>query len=58
MIYFDAPTKRSLLRKIYDVLVPGGYLFVGRTETIDRGATPFEMLQPSIFRRPQSHERK
>lgn len=52
MIYFDNPTKRTLLQKIYDVLEPGGYLFIGRTETIDRGSTPFEMIQPSIFRKP------
>lgn len=52
MIYFDEPTKRTLVRKIYDNLLPGGYLFVGRTETLDRSNTDFEMLQPSIFRKP------
>lgn len=52
MIYFDNPTKKQLIKKIYDVLEPGGYLFVGRTETIDRGEIPFEMVQPSIFRKP------
>lgn len=53
MIYFDKPTKRELIRKIYDILEPGGYLFVGRTETIERGDVPFEMVQPSIFRKPE-----
>ena len=52
MIYFDGPTKRKLIEKIYDSLVPGGYLFVGRTETIDRESTGFEVIHPSIFRRP------
>ncbi|MDD6307604.1 MAG: protein-glutamate O-methyltransferase CheR [Clostridiales bacterium] len=51
MIYFDNVTKRELIRKIYDVMEPGGYLFVGQTETIDRNAAPFQMLQPSIFRK-------
>lgn len=52
MIYFDEPTKAELIRKIYDVLLPGGYLFVGRTETLTRSNTEFVMIQPSIFRRP------
>ncbi len=51
MIYFDRETKNQLIQKVYDVMEPGGYLFVGRTETIDRGITPFELIQPSIFRK-------
>lgn len=51
MIYFDDATKRKLIRKVYDVMEPGGYLFVGQTETIDRNAAPFQLLQPSIFRK-------
>lgn len=51
MIYFDNQTKRELIRKIYQVMEPGGYLFIGRTETIDRGAAPFQMIQPSIFKK-------
>ncbi|MGN0245706.1 MAG: CheR family methyltransferase [Lachnospiraceae bacterium] len=52
MIYFDRPTKQSLIKKLYDVLEPGGYLFVGRTETIEKGNVPFELVEPSIFRKP------
>lgn len=52
MIYFDEPTKLELIRKIYQCLVPGGYLFVGKTETIDRDKTGFDMIRPSIFRKP------
>ncbi len=51
MIYFDKETKQQLIQKVYDVMEPGGYLFVGRTETIDRSSTPFTMIQPSIFRK-------
>lgn len=53
MIYFDKPTKRELVRKVYDAMEPGGYLFIGRTETIDREAVPFELIQPSIFRKSE-----
>ena len=51
MIYFDKETKEELIAKVYEAMEPGGYLFVGRTETIDRSSTPFQMIQPSIFRK-------
>lgn len=40
MIYFDDPTKREVVQKVYDALEPGGYFFIGTTETIDRGSIP------------------
>lgn len=51
MIYFDERTKNELLQKVYDFLEPGGYLFIGMTETLDRGQVPFELVRPSIFRK-------
>lgn len=51
MIYFDTDTKKRLIQKVYDVMEPGGYLFIGRTETLDRSSTPFQLIQPSIFRK-------
>ena len=51
MIYFDKETKDELIAKVYEAMEPGGYMFVGRTETIDRSGTPFHMIQPSIFRK-------
>ena len=51
MIYFDHNTKRQLIQKVYDAMEPGGYLFIGRTETLERGSAPFHMIQPSIFRK-------
>ena len=51
MIYFDDRTKRELIQKVYDVMEPGGYLFIGQTEAIDENSTKFKMIQPSIFRK-------
>lgn len=51
MIYFDEKTKKELVRKVYDTLEPGGYLFIGTTETLDRNTVPFHIIQPSIFRK-------
>ena len=51
MIYFDEETKVKLLKKIYDVMEPGGYLFIGCTEIIDKTKSDFQSVQPSIYRR-------
>ena len=51
MIYFDTPTRDSLVRKFYDFLEPGGFLFVGHSEVIDRKAADFEYVMPSVYRK-------
>ncbi len=51
MIYFDENTKRELVKKVCNALEPGGYLFIGTTETLDRNSTPLDIIQPSIFRK-------
>lgn len=51
LIYFDDKTKKSILQKIYDCLEPGGYLFLGRTETLNREDFPFELVAPAVFRK-------
>lgn len=51
MIYFDKETKTELLKKIYDNLAPGGYLFVGTTEAVDRVKVPFKYVQPSVYKK-------
>lgn len=53
MIYFDQETKKNLIQKVYNVMEPGGYLFIGRTETLDRNIVPLQMIQPSIFRKQE-----
>ncbi len=55
MIYFDDATKRELVQKVYNALIPGGYLFIGTTETLDRSSTPFQIVQPSIFRKKEGN---
>lgn len=56
MIYFDERTKQELLQKVYDFLEPGGYLFIGTTETLDRNSVPFQIIQPSIFRKKEGND--
>jgi len=53
MIYFDAPTRARLVNRIYDHTEPGGYLFIGHSEAIDREATDFEWVHSAVYRRPR-----
>lgn len=54
MIYFDEETKLRLLRRFYDSLAPGGYLFIGHSETIDRRLSGFRYMIPSVYRKEGS----
>lgn len=56
MIYFDEKTKRELIRKIYQVMEQGGYLFIGQTETLNREDAPFQMIRPSIYRKVKASD--
>lgn len=51
MIYFDNETKDNLIRKFYDSLERGGYLFLGHSETINRMNSNFEYVMPSVYRK-------
>ena len=51
MIYFDEETKNDLVNRIYDMLVPGGYMFIGTTESIDKSKTKFKYVRPSVYRK-------
>jgi chemotaxis protein methyltransferase CheR len=51
MIYFDTPTKATLVKKFHNVLEIGGYLFIGLSETLSGIAGDLEQIAPSIYRR-------
>lgn len=52
MIYFDAKTTNALIERFYQATAPGGYLFIGHSESIDKSSTKYTYLRPSIYRRP------
>jgi len=51
MIFFDAKTRRKLVDKLYDFIAPGGYLFIGRAETIDRDEGRYQYVNPAVYRK-------
>lgn len=52
MIYFDQETKNSLINRFYNATVPGGYLMIGHSESLDRATINYKYIQPSIYRKP------
>lgn len=51
LIYFDKPTQESVIRKLIKHLVPGGYLFLGHSETIFGMDLPLKTVGPTIFKK-------
>ena len=51
IIYFDRPTQENILRKLTNHLKPGGFLFVGHSETLHDMNLPVEALGPALYRR-------
>jgi chemotaxis protein methyltransferase CheR len=51
IIYFDRPTQQSILKKITQYLLPGGYLFVGHAETLHELDLPVTPIAPALYRR-------
>ncbi len=51
MIYFDTATKKDLIEKFYSLNEPGGYLFIGRSETINRDESKYVCVAPSVYRK-------
>jgi chemotaxis protein methyltransferase CheR len=52
MIYFDNDTKARLISKFYDAIAPGGYFFIGHSESLSAFKNEFEYVKPSIYRKP------
>jgi chemotaxis protein methyltransferase CheR len=51
MIYFDSETKERLVNKLYKQLRPGGFLFIGHSETLNGLNTPFEYVKTAVYKR-------
>ncbi len=52
MIYFDRTTQEQLVERLSRKLVPGGYLFVGHSESLTHISHPLRMLRPAIYQKP------
>lgn len=52
MIYFDRPTQEKVVAAMTAKLEPGGYLFVGHSESLNGIAHSLEHVQVAIYRKP------
>lgn len=51
IIYFDKPTQERLFRQFCECLRPGGYLFIGHSESLAGMQLPLEQAAPTVYRR-------
>jgi chemotaxis protein methyltransferase CheR len=51
MIYFDRETRQELVQKFYRYLQPGGYLFIGHSESLGRDTQGFQYIRPTVYRK-------
>jgi chemotaxis protein methyltransferase CheR len=53
IIYFDKPTQEKLMVKFCRYLNPGGYLFLGHSESLHGYDIPLVPVAPTIYRKPR-----
>ena len=51
MIYFSHATQEKLVNQLADCLEPGGYLFVGHSETLTGIHHGLQQIQAAIYRK-------
>jgi chemotaxis protein methyltransferase CheR len=58
LIYFSEERRRALVQRFYDTLEPGGYLFLGHSESISKMPVKFQaiVLNDCILYRKPTHE--
>lgn len=52
MIYFDRATQEELVARLSRKLVPGGYLFVGHSESLTHLKQPLRAVRPAVYQKP------
>lgn len=53
LIYFDKPTQQAVLERLCDHLRPGGYLFLGHSESLAGMGLPLVAAGNTVFRRAE-----
>jgi chemotaxis protein methyltransferase CheR len=53
MIYFDVPSRELLVNRLTEQLAPGGYLFVGHSESLIGIRHSLQTVWPSVYCRAQ-----
>lgn len=51
LIYFDKPTQAKVLTRLCDCLLPGGFLYVGHSETVTGISLPVRQVANTVFKK-------
>jgi chemotaxis protein methyltransferase CheR len=51
LIYFDKPTQHQVVSRLVERLAPGGYLFLGHSESIQGHDLPLTQVANTVFQR-------
>lgn len=51
VIYFDKPTQKRLFNRFADSMVPGGYLYIGHSESLFQVTDRFELVGTTTYRK-------
>lgn len=51
VIYFDQPTQERLFCRLAERLAPGGYIFLGHSESLHHMNTPLIPVAPAVYRK-------
>jgi chemotaxis protein methyltransferase CheR len=51
IIYFDKPTQERLLKRLCEHLIPGGYIFMGHSETLSGLNVPLVSVGSMVYRK-------
>src|SRR6185437_11427337 len=54
MIYFSKQTQEKVVARMWNYIEPGGYLFVGHSESLTGIAHQFEFVAPALYRKPRA----
>src|SRR6185437_2778508 len=51
LIYFNTETKRQVVARVLNTLKPGGFLFIGHSESLIEVTEAVELVAPAIYRK-------
>lgn len=52
MIYFSLEIKRAVVARVLEKLKPGGYFFIGHSESLNGVTSELSLVRPAIYRKP------
>lgn len=52
MIYFDMAVRQTLADRFWDIMTPGGYLFLGCAESLTGLSHRFKAIEPAFYQKP------